>query len=164
MSKKNELPTLPPQAKRHMGIKAVNTISNNAKSTIIKLAKIEPIGSIPNLTINTGKVHIDVDKLIENELITKFVKLFIGTCFLLQKSSIKRIMGWERTKMPTVESTVNHKETEYTEKGLTIKITTNANPMEFRLSASLSKSLLTITIPTSIPARITDTPNPVTAE
>ena len=28
MSKKTELPTLPPQAKRHMGIKAVNTISN----------------------------------------------------------------------------------------------------------------------------------------
>ena len=28
MSKKNELPTLPPQAKRHLGIKAVNTISN----------------------------------------------------------------------------------------------------------------------------------------
>ena len=28
MSKKHEVPTLPPQAKRHMGIKAVNTISN----------------------------------------------------------------------------------------------------------------------------------------
>ena len=28
MSKKTELPTLPPQAKRHLGIKAVNTISN----------------------------------------------------------------------------------------------------------------------------------------
>lgn len=28
MKKKNELPTLPPQAKRHMGIKAANTISN----------------------------------------------------------------------------------------------------------------------------------------
>ena len=28
MSKKTELPTLPPQAKRHMGIKAANTISN----------------------------------------------------------------------------------------------------------------------------------------
>ena len=30
MSKKTELPTLPPQAKRHMGIKAANTISNTA--------------------------------------------------------------------------------------------------------------------------------------
>jgi len=28
MSKKHEVPTLPPQAKRHMGIKAANTISN----------------------------------------------------------------------------------------------------------------------------------------
>ena len=28
MSKKTEMPTLPPQAKRHLGIKAVNTISN----------------------------------------------------------------------------------------------------------------------------------------
>ena len=28
MSKKNNLPTLPPRAKRHLGIKAVNTISN----------------------------------------------------------------------------------------------------------------------------------------
>ena len=28
MSKKHEVPTLPPQAKRHMGIKAVNTLSN----------------------------------------------------------------------------------------------------------------------------------------
>ena len=28
MSKKNEVPTLPPQAKRHLGIKASNTISN----------------------------------------------------------------------------------------------------------------------------------------
>ena len=30
MSKKTELPTVPPQAKRHMGIKAANTISNTA--------------------------------------------------------------------------------------------------------------------------------------
>ena len=30
MSKKNEMPTLPPQAKRHMGIKAANAISNTA--------------------------------------------------------------------------------------------------------------------------------------
>ena len=28
MSKKHEIPTLPPQAKRSMGIKAANTISN----------------------------------------------------------------------------------------------------------------------------------------
>ena len=29
MSKKHEMPTLPPQAKRHLGIKATNTITNS---------------------------------------------------------------------------------------------------------------------------------------
>lgn len=40
MSKKTELPTLPPQAKRHMGIKAANTISNTFIYILLVLVTI----------------------------------------------------------------------------------------------------------------------------
>ena len=49
MSKKHEVPTLPPQAKRHMGIKAVNTISNTV--IYILLAIITVIWLIPFVCI-----------------------------------------------------------------------------------------------------------------
>ena len=49
MSKKNELPTLPPQAKRHMGIKAVNTISNTV--IYILLVAITIIWLVPFVCI-----------------------------------------------------------------------------------------------------------------
>ena len=127
-------------------------------------AKIEPIGNILNLTMNTGKVQIVVDKLIDTESIIKLISPLVGICFFSQKLRTNWLSGYENTKIPTVESTVNQRATEYTAKGLLTKIITNANPIEFRLSASLSKSLLIITRPTSKLARITDTPKPVIAE
>lgn len=40
MSKRNEVPTLPPQAKRHLGIKAVNAISNTFIYVLLTLITI----------------------------------------------------------------------------------------------------------------------------
>ncbi len=49
MSKKHDVPTMPPQAKRHMGIKAVNTISNTV--IYILLVAITIIWLVPFVCI-----------------------------------------------------------------------------------------------------------------
>ena len=114
--------------------------------------------------MKTGNVQIVVDKLIETELITKNTTPLTGIYYLLQKSTMYCLKGCESTRIPTVESIVSQSETDIIANGFASNISSTAYPMELMLSASLSKILLIITIPTSMLARITDTPNPVIAE
>lgn len=62
MSKKHEVPTLPPQAKRHMGIKAVNTISNTV--IYILLIAITIIWLVPFACIVLQSFRVESSQMV----------------------------------------------------------------------------------------------------
>ena len=70
MSKKNEVPTLPPQAKRHLGIKATNTISNIF--IYILLAFIVVIWLFPFVCIVLQSFEVDKTSMSGNVIPVKW--------------------------------------------------------------------------------------------
>ncbi len=62
MSKKNELPTLPPQAKRHMGIRATNAIANTF--IYILLIVITVIWLVPFVCIVLQSFRVESDHMV----------------------------------------------------------------------------------------------------
>ena len=94
MSKKTELPTLPPQAKRHMGIKAANALSNTV--IYILLIAITIIWLVPFVCIVLQSSHM-VGYVIPKEwgldnykalLDTKFPKWYLNTFIIALVTSL----------------------------------------------------------------------------
>ena len=90
MSKKHEVPTLPPQAKRHMGIKAVNTLSNTVIYALLICITI--IWLIPFVCILLQSFRVENTQMVgyvipkqwgwdnyKNLLNTKFPKWYLNT-------------------------------------------------------------------------------------
>ncbi len=85
MSKKRELPELPPQAKRSLGIKATNMISNTVIHTILILITI--IWLIPFVFIVLQSFRVENDHMVGYVLpkqwgLDNYIELFTETNFL----------------------------------------------------------------------------------
>ncbi len=86
MSKKNELPTLPPQAKRHLGMKAANTITNTfvyLLLTVIVVIWLFPFVCIVFQSFEVAKTGMSGDIIPEKWGLDNYAKLFAsGSPFL----------------------------------------------------------------------------------
>ncbi len=86
MSNKKELPTLPPNAKRHLGIKATNTITNAiiyALLTIIVVVWLFPFVCIVFQSFEVAKTSMSGDIIPEKWGLDNYKKLFAdGSPFL----------------------------------------------------------------------------------
>ncbi len=86
MSKKNELPTLPPNAKRHLGIKATNTITNTfiyALLTVIVIIWLFPFVCIVFQSFEVAKTSMSGDIIPEKWGLDNYKNLFApGSSFL----------------------------------------------------------------------------------
>ncbi len=86
MSKKNELPTLPPQAKRHLGMKATNAITNTfvyALLTVIVIIWLFPFVCIVLQSFEVAKTGMSGDIIPEKWGLDNYKKLFAdGSPFL----------------------------------------------------------------------------------
>ncbi len=86
MSKKNrELPTLPPQAKRHLGMKATNAISNTLIHTLLVIITV--IWLIPFVFIVLQSFRVENDHMVGYVLpkqwgLDNYIELFTETKFL----------------------------------------------------------------------------------
>ena len=99
MSKKHEVPTLPPQAKRHMGIKAANAISNTviyAILAVITVIWLAPFVCIVLQSFRTESAHMvgyvipqkwGLDNYIRL-FSTKFPKWYLNTFAIAVVSSL----------------------------------------------------------------------------
>ena len=99
MSKKHEVPTLPPQAKRHMGIKAANAISNTviyAILAVITVIWLAPFVCIVLQSFRTESTHM-VGYVIPQKwgfdnyirlFSTKFPKWYLNTFAIAVVSSL----------------------------------------------------------------------------
>ena len=99
MSKKHEVPTLPPQAKRHMGIKAANAISNTviyAILAVITVIWLAPFVCIVLQSFRTESAHM-VGYVIPQKwgfdnyirlFSTKFPKWYLNTFAIAVVSSL----------------------------------------------------------------------------
>ena len=99
MSKKHEVPTLPPQAKRHMGIKAANAISNTviyAILAVITVIWLAPFVCIVLQSFRTESTHMvgyvipqkwGLDNYIRL-FSTKFPKWYLNTFAIAVVSSL----------------------------------------------------------------------------
>ena len=86
MSKKNELPTLPPHAKRHLGMKATNAIANAfiyVLLAIIVVIWLFPFVCIVLQSFEVGKTSMSGDIIPEKWGLDNYKKLFApGSSFL----------------------------------------------------------------------------------
>ena len=79
MSKKHEVPTLPPQAKRHMGIKAANAISNTviyAILAVITVIWLAPFVCIVLQSFRTESAHMVGYVIPEKWGLDNYIRLF----------------------------------------------------------------------------------------
>ena len=79
MSKKHEVPTLPPQAKRHMGIKAANAISNTviyAILAVITVIWLAPFVCIVLQSFRTESAHMVGYVIPEKWGFDNYIRLF----------------------------------------------------------------------------------------
>ena len=84
MSKRNELPTLPPQAKRHMGIKASNAISNAliyALLVVITIVWLVPFACIVLQSFRCESTHMVGYVIPKQWGFDNYVRLFTSTSF-----------------------------------------------------------------------------------
>ncbi len=110
MSKRNELPTLPPQAKRHMGIKASNAISNAliyALLVVITIVWLVPFACIVLQSFRCESTHMvgyvlpkewgldNYKRLLETNFFRWYLNTFIiALCTALGQTIIQLCMSY----------------------------------------------------------------------